>query len=175
VGALLVAVPVLVNPAILLGCVGVVAALGVLAQWLWQHQHATDWSNSFTDTAAARGSDVRVTLQWLWQHQHATDWSNSFTDTAAARGSDVRVTRLAETVDAAVAGDAVAQTQLHATLRALADERLRRRRGLGLSGDDAAHVRAALGPDLTAYLANPPTGRLTADRVEAYVTTLEEI
>jgi hypothetical protein len=144
VGALLVAVPVLVNTAILLGCVGVVAALGVLVQWLWQHQHATDWSNSFTDTAAARGSDVRVT-------------------------------RLAETVDAAVAGDAVAQTQLHATLRALADERLRRRRGLGLSGDDAAHVRAALGPDLTAYLANPPTGRLTADRVEAYVTTLEEI
>lgn len=144
VGVLLVAVPVLVNPAILLGCVGVVAALGVLVQWLWQHQHATDWSNSFTDTAAARGSDVRVT-------------------------------RLAETVDAVVAGDAVAQTQLHETLRALAEERLRRRRGLGLSGDDAADVRAALGPDLTAYLANPPTGRLTADRVEAYVTTLEEI
>lgn len=144
VGVLLALVPGLVNPAILLACVGTVAAFGVLVQWLWQHQHATDWSNSHTATVAARGSDVRMT-------------------------------RLAETVDATVAGDAVAQTQLHETLRALAEERLRRRRGLSLSGDDAADVRAALGPDLTAYLANPPTGRLTAARVEAYVTTLEEI
>lgn len=144
VGVLLALVPGLVNPAILLACVGTVAAFGVLVQWLWQHQHATDWANSHTATVAARGSDVRMT-------------------------------RLAETVDATVAGDAVAQTQLHETLRALAEERLRRRRGLSLSGDDAADVRAALGPDLTAYLANPPTGRLTAARVEAYVTTLEEI
>ncbi|MFC8502795.1 hypothetical protein ACFUC1_10560 [Pedococcus sp. NPDC057267] len=144
VGLLLALVPALVNPAILLGCVGVVAALAVLAQWLWQHQHVTDWSNTFTDPTAARGSDVRVT-------------------------------RLAETVDAGVAGDAVARARLHETLRALADERLRRRRGLSLSGGDAADVRAALGPDLTAYLADPPTGRLTAARVEAFITTLEEI
>ena len=144
VGGLLALVPGLVNPAILLACTAVVATFGVLVQWLWQHQHTTDWSNHFTDGAAARGSDVRMT-------------------------------RLAETVDATVAGDAVAQTQLHETLRALAEERLRRRRGLRLSGDDAADVRAALGPDLTAYLANPPTARLTAARVEAYITTLEEI
>ena len=144
VGALLALVPALVNPAILLACVGVVAAFGVLVQWLWQHQHTTDWSTAFAGSAPSRGSDVRVT-------------------------------RLAETVDSAVAGDAVAQTQLHETIRALADERLRRRRGLALSGDDVADVRTALGPDLTAYLANPPTGRLTAARVEAYITTLEEI
>lgn len=144
VGVIPALVPALVNPAILVACLAVVASLGVLVQWLWQHQQATDWSNTFTDGAPARGGDVRMT-------------------------------RLAEGVDAAVAGDAVAQTQLHETLRALADERLRRRRGLTLSGDDVADVRAALGPDLTAYLANPPTGRLTAARVEAYLTTLEEI
>ncbi|GAB3447876.1 hypothetical protein GCM10027517_32260 [Phycicoccus ginsengisoli] len=144
VGAVLALVPALVNPAILLACAAVVATFGVLVQWLWQHQHATDWANTFTGSAPVRGSDVRVT-------------------------------RLAETVDAAVAGDAVAQTQLHETIRAITEERLRRRRGLALTGDDVADVRAALGPDLTAYLANPPTGRLTAARVDAYVTTLEEI
>jgi uncharacterized membrane protein YbaN (DUF454 family) len=144
VGALLAVVPALVNPAILLACAAVVAAFGVLVQWLWQHQHTTDWANTFTGGAAPRGSDVRVT-------------------------------RLAETVDAAVAGDAVAQTQLHETIRTIAEERLRRHRGLTLTGDDVAAVRASLGPDLTAYLANPPTGRLTAARVEAYLTTLEEI
>jgi hypothetical protein len=144
VGALLAVVPALVNPAIVLACAAVVATFGVLVQWLWQHQHVTDWANTFTGGASPRGSDVRMT-------------------------------RLAETVDAAVAGDAVAQTQLHETIRAITEERLRRRRGLALTGDDAADVRTALGPDLTAYLANPPTGRLTTDRVEAFVTTLEEI
>lgn len=143
-GAVVSTTPVLTNPVVLLACAALLVVLAVLTQWLWQHQHGTDWSNSFTDKTPPRGTDPRIT-------------------------------RLAERVDAAVGGDAVAQLQLHEAIRALAEERLRRHRGIDLDGDDTHRARAALGPKLTAYLANPPTTRLTVAHVDEFVTTLEEL
>lgn len=61
VGALAVTVPVLGNAAMLLACTALLAALAVLAQWLWGTRHATDWSNAFTQGRAPRGADSRVT------------------------------------------------------------------------------------------------------------------
>jgi hypothetical protein len=145
VGAVGQAFPALANLALVVATVGLLAALAVLAQWLWQHQHGTDWATDFSPPATPRGRDPRISL--LTGH-----------------------------VDAAVSGDAVAQSELHAILRGLAAERLRHRRGIVLGApedDDAA--RAALGPDLTAYLTTPPTTRLTAARVGSFITTLEEL
>jgi hypothetical protein len=120
---------------------------------------------------------LAAVTQWLWQNHHGTDWANAFTDTKPARGADPRVSRLAARVDAAVAGDAVAQTELHDQLRTLAEDRLRSRHGIVLDGDadHVAQAKAALGPDLTAYLTNPPTTRLDHARVIGYLTTLEEL
>jgi hypothetical protein len=61
VGALAVAVPVLGNAAMLLACAALLAALALVAQWLWSTRHATDWSNTFTEAGAGRGADSRVT------------------------------------------------------------------------------------------------------------------
>ncbi len=44
----------------LLASVGAIAALGVLAQWLWQARQSTDWDNTFTETAPPRGTDSRI-------------------------------------------------------------------------------------------------------------------
>jgi hypothetical protein len=119
---------------------------------------------------------LAVLAQWLWQHQHSTDWSTDFAPPAVVRGSDPRVNLLTGQVQAAVAGDAVAQSNLHEVLRGLAEERLRHRRGIVLGAPEHdEQARAALGPDLTAYLTNPPTTSLTAARVGSYITTLEEL
>jgi hypothetical protein len=145
VGAAGQVLPPLANLTLVVATLGLLAALAVLAQWLWQHHHATDWSTDFTSPATPRGRDPRISL--LTGH-----------------------------VDAAVSGDAVAQSELHAVLRGLAQERLRHRRGIVLGApedDDAA--RAALGPELTAYLTTPPTTRLTAALVGSFITTLEEL
>ena len=120
---------------------------------------------------------VAVLTQWLWQNHRGTDWSNAFTDPHPPRGTDPRVNRLAARVDAAVAGDAVAQTELHDQLRTLAEDRLRSRHGIVLDGgpDHTDRAKAALGADLTAYLTNPPTTRVDHARVAVYLTTLEEL
>jgi len=146
VGAIVALAPPLTDPAIILACAAVLAVCAVLAQWLWQHHHGTDWSNEFVPKAEPRGGDPRIT-------------------------------RLAEQVDRAVAGDVVAQIDLHEMVRALAEERLRRRRGITLdtSEESIARARAALGPQLAAYLTNPPTTRLTVATVDEFVTTLEEL
>lgn len=60
VGTLAVVVPVLGNVGMLLASAGLVAALAVLAQWLWQSRQSTDWDNTFTDTTAPRGADSRI-------------------------------------------------------------------------------------------------------------------
>jgi hypothetical protein len=117
---------------------------------------------------------LAVLGQWLWQHQHATDWSNSFEDASAARGGDVRISRLAESISAAGEGRAPAVEQVHTVLTGLAAERLRDRRGIDARSDPAA-AQAAWGPDLTAYLTGPPTGRVSPDRLDRLITTLEEL
>jgi hypothetical protein len=60
VGALGVVVPALGNAAMLVASAALLVALGVLAQWLWSTRHATDWSNTFTESQAPRGADSRV-------------------------------------------------------------------------------------------------------------------
>lgn len=115
-----------------------------------------------------------VLAQGLWQSRGSTDWSHTFTTPARPRGVDTRITRLAGDVRAAAAGDADAGRRLHAAVTLLATDQLRLRRGVSLADDpDAAH--AALGPDLTAYLTQPPPSRLAGDRLEAFTTTLEEL
>ena len=126
---------------------------------------------------------MAVLTQWAWQHHHGTDWSNSFSQTTRPRGTDARIHGLTQTLVAAQTGDVRAQTELHGLLTTLATERLRERRGTTLtltaagSGPDPDHdaTRAALGPELTAYLTHPPTTRPGAAQVGAFITTLEEL
>jgi len=117
---------------------------------------------------------IAVLVQGLWQSRTQTDWSHTFTTPAQPRGVDTRLGRLAGDVRAASTGDADAGRRLHAVLSALAVDQLRLRRGLSLA-DDPDAARAALGPDLTAYLTQPPPSRLPGDRLEAFTTTLEEL
>ena len=140
VGALAVSVPVLGNAGMLLASAGLLAALAVLAQWLWQSRQSTDWDNSFTESTPPRGADSRIS-------------------------------RLAVDVREAAAGTPASATRIHAAVSGLAVERLRDRRGV--TGTDES--RAALGPDLAAYLAAPPTARVTAAQLAAFITTLEEL
>jgi hypothetical protein len=140
VGALAASVPVLGNVGMLLAATGLLAALAVLAQWLWQSRQATDWDNSFTESAPPRGTDSRIG-------------------------------RLAVDVRDAASGTTASATRIHVTVSGLAVERLRDRRGV-TSPDES---RAALGPDLAAYLAGPPTTRVTAAQLAAFITTLEEL
>lgn len=140
VGALAVSVPVLGNAGMLLASAGLLAALGVLAQWLWQSRQSTDWDNSFTESTPPRGTDSRIG-------------------------------RLAVDVRDSASGNAASTTRIHTTVSGLAVERLRDRRGL-TSADES---RAALGPGLAAYLAGPPTTRVTAAQLAAFITTLEEL
>lgn len=154
VGALAVSVPVLGNVGMLLAALGMLAALAVLAQWLWQSRQSTDWDNTFTESAPPRGADSRIS-------------------------------RLAVDIREAGSGDSASATRLHAVLSGLSVERLRDRRGLALASDPTAagpaaddptaDVSAALGPQLTAYLAASPTTRVTAAQLAAFITTLEEL
>ena len=60
VGALAVSVPFLGDAGMLLAAVGLIAALGVLAQSLWQARQSTDWDNTFSGSAPPRGADSRI-------------------------------------------------------------------------------------------------------------------
>jgi hypothetical protein len=139
VGALAVSVSALGNVGMLLASAALVAALAIVAQWLWQSRQSTDWDNTFTEATATRGVDARIS-------------------------------RLAGDVREAGSGAPVPSARLHATLSSLAAERLRSR-GDGTMTDAAA----VLGRDLAAYLAAPPTTRLTAAQLAAFTTTLEEL
>jgi hypothetical protein len=108
--------------------------------------------------------------QWLWQSRQSTDWDNTFSDPRTTRGVDSRISRLAGDVREAATGTPAASSRLHATLSSLAAERLRSR-GDGTMTDGVA----VLGRDLAAYLAAPPTTRLTAAQLAAFTTTLEEL
>jgi hypothetical protein len=60
IGAAAVGIPVLGNAGMLLACVGMFVALGLLGQWLWQSRQSTDWTNSFTSSSPPRGADSRI-------------------------------------------------------------------------------------------------------------------
>lgn len=108
--------------------------------------------------------------QWLWQSRQSTDWDNTFSDPRTTRGVDSRISRLAGDVREAATGTPAASSRLHATLSSLAAERLRSHAD---SGSDSGE--SILGRDLAAYLAAPPTTRLTAAQLAAFTTTLEEL
>ena len=120
--------------------------------------------------SAALLAALAIVAQWLWQSRQSTDWDNTFSDAAATRGVDSRISRLAGDVREAGSGSPAASARLHATLTSLAMERLRSRGDGTLTDGDAV-----LGRDLAAYLAAPPTTRLTAAQLAAFTTTLEEL
>lgn len=124
--------------------------------------------------SAALIAVIAVVWQWLWQSRGATDWTHTFVAPPVTRGADLRIARITGDVRAAAGGDPQAGNRLHATLTSLAEDRLRLRRGLSLTADPE-ESRAALGPELTAYLTQPPPARLPGDRLAAFTTTLEEI
>lgn len=109
---------------------------------------------------------------WLVGERGTVEWTTSSGTPARVRGSDRRVTALTRTIDRAADGDAPAQQEVQQTLRSLAETRLTQ---LGLPPD--VHddgTRAALGPDLTAYLVSSPPRRVGADELATFITTLEE-
>ena len=109
--------------------------------------------------------------QWLWQSRQSTDWDNTFSDPRTTRGVDSRISRLAGDVREAATGTPAASSRLHATLSSLAAERLRSHQG----SEGTTDAAAVLGRDLAAYLAAPPTTRLTAAQLAAFTTTLEDL
>lgn len=144
VGALAVSVSALGNVGMLLASAAVVAALANLAQWLWQSRQSTDWDNTFTEPAATRGVDSRIS-------------------------------RLAGDVREAATGTPAPAARLHATISSLAADRLRTGSASSRYDGTTAGREAVLGRDLAAYLAAPPTTRLTAAQLAAFTTTLEEL
>lgn len=109
---------------------------------------------------------------WLIGERGTVEWTTSSGTPTRVRGSDRRVTALTRTIDRAVGGDAGAQHEVQQTLRSLAETRLTH---LGLPPDVRDDgTRAALGPDLTAYLLSSPPRRVGADELAAFITTLEE-
>lgn len=149
VGALAVSVPVLGNAGMLLAALAMLAALAVLAQWLWQSRQSTDWDNTFTESAPPRGADSRIS-------RLAVDIRE------AGSGDSASAARL----HAALSGLAVERLRDRRGLTF----------AQGTTPDDTtADATVALGPQLTAYLAGSPTTRVTAAQLAAFITTLEEL
>ena len=109
---------------------------------------------------------------WLVGEHRTVEWTTSSGTPARVRGSDRRVTALTRTIDRAVAGDLSAVHEVHRTVDSVARARLTQ---LGLPPDlDDDGTRAALGPQLAAYLASSPPPRVDADQLATFITTLEE-
>lgn len=109
---------------------------------------------------------------WLIGERGTVEWTTSSGTPTRVRGSDRRVTTLTRTIDRAIGGDAGAQHDLQQTLRSLAQTRLAQLGHPTDLGDDG--TRAALGPELTAYLVSSPPRRVGADELATFLTTLEE-
>lgn len=117
---------------------------------------------------------VAVLTQWLVHRQHRVDWSTRFQRPDDRRGADSRVDATCAQIERAANGEPRPVAELHALLGSLADDRLHQARGISRSSHPHDAERL-LGPDLTAYLAHPPAGRLGAARLSGFVTTLEEL
>lgn len=109
---------------------------------------------------------------WLVGERATVEWTTSSGTPTRVRGSDRRVTALTRAIDRAVAGEASAQHEVQQAMRSVARARLGQ---LGLPPAlDADGTRAALGPELTAYLVSSPPRRVGADELATFLTTLEE-
>lgn len=154
-----------VNPLLLAALVAVllgVATVGV--SWLT--------SPGLLLATLATVAAVAVLTQRLVQSQKPHHWETTVVDTDAERGADARVYHLRQQVELAAKGHAEGHQRLHALLAGLAADRLRDRRGLSPDDPEAG---ALLGPDLTAYLAGPPRGRLSTDDLHRHIQKLEEL
>jgi hypothetical protein len=123
-------------------------------------------------TTVAVVASIAVLTQRLVQSEKSLHWETRVLDPAAERGSDSRVSSLRREIDLAAKGNAESHVRVHRLLSGLAADRLRDHRGLAPSDPEAA---ALLGPDLTAYLAQRPTGRLASDQLHRHVQKLEEL
>jgi hypothetical protein len=117
-------------------------------------------------------ASVAVLTQRLAQSQKPLHWETQLLDRETERGADARVNGLRQQIEGCAGGNPDSHERLHAALVQLATDRLRDHRGLEPSDPEAA---ALLGPDLTAYLAQRPTGRLTTDQLHRHVQKLEEL
>jgi hypothetical protein len=117
-------------------------------------------------------ASVAVLTQRLAQSQKPLHWETRVLDPEAERGSDGRLSSLSQQVELAARGNAESHQRVHTLLAGLATERLRDHRGLQPTDPEAA---ALLGPELTAYLTQRPTGRLTTDQLHHHVRKLEEL
>lgn len=109
---------------------------------------------------------------WLVRGHREVEWTTSAGAAERVRGSDRRVTALARSIDAALAGDETAGSEVQSAVRSVAEARLTQ---LGLPPtvtDDGS--RAALGPELTAYLSSTSAPRVSATELASFITTLEE-
>ncbi len=109
---------------------------------------------------------------WLVRAHREVEWTTSAGSPERVRGSDRRVTSLTRTIDAAVAGDSAARADVQQLLRSAAEAQLTRRGLPADPADDAA--RAALGPELTAYLTSASPRPVTTGELASFITTLEE-
>ncbi|SES12221.1 hypothetical protein SAMN05216199_2079 [Pedococcus cremeus] len=154
-----------VNPLLLAAVVAVVLGVATVGvSWLTS-------PGLLLATLATVGA-VAVLTQRLVQSQKPHHWETKLLDVDAERGSDSRVATLRHQVELAAKGSPEGQQRLHALLTELTADRLRDRHGLE---PDDPEGRALLGPDLTAYLAGPPRGRLTTDDLHRHVQKLEEL
>jgi hypothetical protein len=110
----------------------------------------------------------------LVRSQRAHDWATHFRLAETRRGADTRVNLIGTTLDRAASGDPEALRAVHEIISSLADERLRHHHGVDRS-ERPEQAAALLGQDLTAYLSQPPTGKLPTARVTAYITHLEAL
>jgi hypothetical protein len=146
VGGLGVLVPRLGNASMLLASTALLAMIGVLAQWLWQHQQTTDWSNTFTDATPARGGDVRI--------------SRLAESIVAAEGGDARAQQQLHDV---LGGLAAERLRDRRGIDAEADPSA----VASLLGPDLAAYLAAPAPSRG--------GTITTERLARFVTTLEDL
>ena len=109
---------------------------------------------------------------WLVRAHRGVEWTTSAGTPERVRGIDRRVTALARTIDAAVAGDVSARSDLQSRVRSAAEARLGHGGPAAQPGGSGA--RADLGPELTAYLSSPDARAVTTDELASFITTLEE-
>ena len=147
-GLLLTVVPALDQPLLLLASAGLLVVVGALGTWLIGERGRIEWTTSSGFPPRPRGSDRRVT--------------------ALTRPIDRAVPGNPGEADAGVG----ARPELQAAVRSVAEAHLIR---LGLPTDlHDDGTRAALGPELTAYLVSSPPTRIGATDLDTFITTLEE-
>lgn len=159
VGVLAVAVPVLGDVGMLVAAAGVLVVLGVVIQWIWQSQGATDWSTTQPEPGTPRGADTRIN-RLVDDIQLAAAGDPAGTRRLHALLTTLATERLRDRRGLHLDGEGVPEVgggEHHPPER-----------------DDRASARAALGADLAAYLDAPPATVAPA-RLAQFTTTLEDL